>query len=274
MKNNNTYDAADPLKARRAKRAKQLILWLMIFALLGIFAIAWNENNGNPISSFIARNNVKGYLLEEKPFRKEPWAVESVRYDPKGEGSYYVKVRYEDSKDQWFEMQTDTRGEILSDSYSNIESGQNTSLRLQEAYKELCRSALQSDSFGYDLISAKAELLIYPASMITDSFKPPFYWVREHLVLNEDYDVSEAGKDIGVISISVKSDDISPEAAADFLLHFKEQMDARNASFRTVSFMLSDPEDSSAFVKVHDFASQDITDDGLAEKIAAKMETN
>ena len=129
-------------------KKKFLKLLALVGALFLIFLLGWTANGlvGNPISRYVADKNAKKYLTEHFP--NTDYYIEETSYSFK-EGAYIADVKAPDSMDRYFSITMDMAGRYCWDSYENVEDGFNTFLRLEEEYRKLTDSVLESPSFRF-----------------------------------------------------------------------------------------------------------------------------
>ena len=129
-------------------KKKGLKLLALAGALFLIVLLGWTANGliGNPISRYLADKNARKYL--EKHFPNTDYYIEDTSYSFK-EGAYIADVKAPGSMDRYFSITMDMAGRYRWDSYENVEDGFHTFLRLDEEYRKLTDSVLESPSFPW-----------------------------------------------------------------------------------------------------------------------------
>ena len=130
---------------------------LCLITGLAIFA---NALVGNPVSRLLAKRTAEAYLQEN--YRNTDFMLERISYSFK-EGGYFAYIQAPGSTDRYFTLSMDMAGNLVMDRYeSMVLSGENTARRLNQAYRDLVDSVLESPSFPFTIDIAFGDLAFGP----------------------------------------------------------------------------------------------------------------
>ncbi len=239
------------------KKKKYVILKVLsfIFAtiLIGFIVIAGNSLLGNPISSHIAKNIAEDYMEETYP--NTDFYIDSVAYDFKM-GNYNARVRSNSSVDTAFLVAIDVLGNKVSyDTYERyVLSGSTIHLRLRQEYEAICREILQ----GYPIINQ--------FNFNIDNER------MGELVLDTEFDYTDISYKHGVVSAWL-DETYTTEEICDILLNIKDSLDDEDIGFDTISIYFTNTDDSTRH-NLKDFSYDDITKDGLLERVLLNIAEN
>lgn len=260
-------------------KKKGLKLLALAGALFLIVLLGWTANGliGNPISRYLADKNARKYL--EQHFPNTDYYIEDTSYSFK-EGAYIADVKAPGSMDRYFSITMDMAGRYCWDSYENVEDGFHTFLRLEEEYRKLADSVLESPSFPWhgDImygtleIYAKEDLLVEEEDMHSakegadgteedehgaeegadgtdgdengadkDNDFPDYALAQEELEPDQLYDIRQLGAQAGHLIIYIEGDTITAEKAAEAILGIKHFMDGAGVPFYAMEFHLREP---------------------------------
>ena len=129
---------------------------------LGLFA---NALLGNPISKAAATSSAKKYVAET--YAGTDYYVENVSYNFK-DGNYHAFVKSPSSMDTEFSLHVNMIGKIYFDTYENVTSGYNTARRLEQEYRVLVDTVLESTTFPYVSDIRYGTLEIFPEEYLNN----------------------------------------------------------------------------------------------------------
>lgn len=232
-------------------KKKGLKLLALAGALFLIVLLGWTANGliGNPISRYLADKNARKYL--EKHFPNTDYYIEDTSYSFK-EGAYIADVKAPGSMDRYFSITMDMAGRYRWDSYENVEDGFHTFLRLDEEYRKLTDSVLESPSFPWHGDIMYGTLKIYAKEdrlaeeedehgADKDDDFPDYSLAQEELEPDKLYDIRQLGAQAGHLMIYIEGDTITAEKAAEAILGVKHSMDDAGVPFYAMEFHLREP---------------------------------
>ncbi len=256
-------------KSNRKKLVRPAVL--MVLAIAAFLLI--NPLTGNPISKLFVEHNAKAYIAEQ--YSTLDLELDRVGYNFKN-GCYYAHVTSQGNVDIHFEVSANGWGKILSDDYeSQVISGWNTAMRLDEEYRDLADTVLESDAFPYVCDIGFGELLFEDFSVPAGSENGLSI---ADLELGKEYDILSLAKNSGKLTIYIDSDTVTVENAAKVLLEIRTRMDSAGVAFHFIDFTLQypRPKDESArpdgSVMVLDFLYTDIYDEGMVDRVRTAYE--
>lgn len=243
-------------------------------ALFLIFILGWTANGlvGNPISQHLAAKSAQKYLTEHFP--DTDYYIAETSYSFK-DSSYVADVKAPDSMDRYFSIYLDMAGRYRWDSYENVKEKFTTFLRLDEEYRKLADSVLESASFPCPGDIMYGELQIYAredAQDDEDGIVPDYAQVQEALELDKIYDIRQLGAQVGKLVIYVESDSITAEQAAKDILAIRRVMDNAGVPFYAMEFHLEEPlpEDGGRREKsidVLEILYEDIQEESMVQRV-------
>lgn len=240
------------------------ILFIFIGLIVGITVFFMLSFIGNPISEIIATRSAKSYVA--KKFPNEELVVEKSFYNFK-DGYYNSRVRKENSEDFHFIVAMDYKGKVLYDDYeSGVLSGFNTWRRLDEEYRKLGDTVLESDNFPYESDISYAILNMYEKD-------EPYGIKSSELELDKKYNINDLGQKYGKIVIYLYDEDVSVKKASEMMIEVKKLLDEGGVPFRTMDFNLSlpkeedKPKDWEKSLAVENFLYEEIYEEGLEDRI-------
>ena len=256
----------------KKKILKIAALIIAVALIIGIGVVA-NALNGNPISKMLARKAADAYLEEHYP--NTDYYIETLGFSFKFTG-YYVHIRSDSSIDTQFSLEIDMVGNVLRDSYEDVQNGYVTARRVEQAYRELCDQIFDASTFIYSSDIEYGTLEIYPREAIDNpnaTDVPDYALVQEDLVLDQIYDPRDLGTQAGHLIVYVDCETISFDTAAQILLDIRTQFDHANVPFRAIDFVLQMPRPEEGprpdeSVRIEDYRYEDIYEEGLADRIA------
>ena len=229
---------------------------LCLITGLAIFA---NALVGNPVSRLLAKRTAEAYLQEN--YRNTDFMLERISYSFK-EGGYFAYIQAPGSTDRYFTLSMDMAGNLVMDRYeSMVLSGENTARRLNQAYRDLVDSVLESPSFPFTIDIAFGDLAFGDILQAAD------------LEPDRIYDVRELGAEAGQLTIYIDDETVRVDRAAEILLELKRMLEQGGGPFSTIDFVLQRPQPGDGprpeiRVEVIQFPCAEIYASGLAERIA------
>lgn len=229
---------------------------LCLITGLAIFA---NALVGNPVSRLLAKRTAEAYLQEN--YRNTDFMLERISYSFK-EGGYFAYIQAPGSTDRYFTLSMDMAGNLVMDRYESMAlSGENTARRLNQAYRDLVDSVLESPSFPFTIDIAFGDLAFGDILQAAD------------LEPDRIYDVRELGAEAGQLTIYIDDETVRVDRAAEILLELKRMLEQGGVPFSTIDFVLQRPQPGDGprpeiRVEVIQFPCAEIYASGLAERIA------
>lgn len=258
-------------KREKLLRGGAFLLAVAVILGLGSFV---NALIGNPISVILVRNTAEKYI--EENYAGLGYEIETVSYSFK-DGNYYVHLHRADSMDGDFSLRIGMTGRLNNDSYaSRVEGKSNVSSRLYMQYRSRIDEVLESEVFPY-----RAEIAFGELEFDRELGKEPIPGALTRADLENDrfYDMSELGKTNGTLVLYIDSETVDERTAAEILLTVKKLFDDAGVSFYSVELVLRYPpydEESYARpdgeIRIDRFLSEDIYEDGMAERVHAAVE--
>lgn len=253
---------------------KKFIAWSLALVLLGGALWVVDVFAGNPVSKMLATNTAKAHLAET--YAGTDYEIEGVRYSFK-DGQYHAFVKSPSSRDTEFTLYITKGGTLRFDTFERVSSKDNTAARLDEAYRALCDTLLESEAFPYTLHIAYGTLeftreALLKASSQTDI--PSYALLQDELVLDGDYDIRDLGRQAGHLIIYVEGESVSVDEAARVMCDIRNHFDQAGIPFRAMDFVLWYPQNDDGTrkdgeVHVADFPYEEIRSDGMVERVTA-----
>lgn len=251
------------------KVLKGIALAVAVALILGIGWFA-NALVGNPVSQWLAENAAEAWLAENHA--DTDYYILDVGFNFK-DTNYYAHVRSETSRDTQFTLYINMVGKVYRDTYESVTRGFVTARRLDSEYRELTDRVLEDPNFPYESDIGYGTLEIYPREALEDVTVPDYAIMQEDLVLDKVYDIRELGARAGRLVVYVYREELTPEAAAEVLLGIRRAFDGAGIPFRAIDLTLRHPKTEDGpwdeeFVGVEGFLYSEITEEGLADKVA------
>lgn len=223
-------------RKRPIKKAYRVLLCSAALVLSGGLIWFGSALTGNPVSRALASSAAERHLQQQ--YAGRGYEIESVRYDFKTNGGYYIWVRRPGSLDDRFSLWADMLGHIVSDEYEKfVTSGRNTAQRLDEEYDRRVRDILKSPSAGFEADIAYGGLEYAEGS----DGEVPSPIEQKELVLDGVYDVAALGAQAGRLVVYVQSAEVNVQTAGEVVLRIRELMDAGGLPFYSLDFVLEYP---------------------------------
>ncbi len=249
------------------KSVKVVLITLAVF-VVGVILWFVCAFFGNPVSYLLSVKSADEYIAEN--YSDYDLEIEKVGYDFKTSG-YYAKVVSPSSIDTHFHVYFDLLGRPVRDTFDNVTDGWNTSMRLENEYRELTLSI-------EDEIKKYFTTDIYYGEIKTSDFpddycgKEPYGIPTSELILDYDYNIDEVGEKAGHIVFYYEEAELTAEKSATRLLELKRILDEKGIKFYAIDFIAQEPktEDNAGNRKefsVREFLYSDIYEEGLAERL-------
>ena len=260
------------MKQKFIKALKYILSTLAIFALCWLVDMFW----GNPVSYLLATRTAQSHLITTYP--GSDFYIEHIGYNFKFQ-DYYVKINSPSSIDTHFSLSITKGGKLLLDTYdSGVLKGFNTANRLNDEYRALVARVFSNLSLPCDYHTNYSRLEFYLEDELqhrTISLYdiPPYAINQGELVLDKPYDIPELGRRAGHLIISVDSETVNTDQAANIMLNIKAHFDKAGLPFAAMTFDLQYPKPHNGLrpegeVCVAQFIYEDIYEDGMVERVA------
>lgn len=213
--------------------------------------------HGTPWQKYFCRKAAEEYLLVHFP--DSDFQIDTVVYNFKT-GDYVANICSPSSMDSHFQISYDPHHKESRDSYeSEVTSGWNTLMRLNEEYRQTCKAVFRSMNPPYVSDIAGGDLLD-----MEDAIPP----------LDQAFDLQTMGKNYGSVTFYAQ-DEVTMERACEILLAIREAYDEAGVPFKTIDFVLQPPKDEWQnypnhdwpSIHVEDFPYEDIYPDDLMERV-------
>lgn len=223
--------------------------WLILFA----FSL-----NGNPVSYFLVTNNAKKYVAENYPGYEAGAPAYNFKF-----GNYAVEITKPNSEDCHFMADFGLDGKVLRDNYeSSIEKGFNTAARLNMRYRELVDTVLESPSYPFETDIGFGDLISH------DDETHDFALESSTLTPDGIYDLNALAAEYGALTIYVKTEDVSPEKAAEILRELDALMTQGGVTFRAINLSLTANDGEDYYIEnIH---REEIPESNLAQIVVEK----
>lgn len=241
-----------PLRVIAAVIAFAIIIWL----LFGI-----NDLLGNPISYYLAKTNSEKYVAEK--YGDEGYVVSDIGYSFKFK-NYLVLAEKPGSKDCYFTVYCGMDGKPDADNYdSYVAGGGNTRRRLEESYRKLADSIFESPSFPYSSKISGGSLVFKGDGDKPDEYD--FGLSESILVPDAEYDIEKLGKQAGLLTVYIDTENLTAEFASEALLRIKALANLGMVPFYAIELTLENS--AHEYYPVGVFRSADIYEEGLVERV-------
>lgn len=243
-------------KRTKALRIIALVVAIAMTAFLILFAFSLN---GNPVSYFLVTSNAKKYVAENYPGYKAGEAAYSFK-----DGTYFVEVTKPGSEDCHFMVKYGLGGNVEWDNYdSAITQGHNTAARLNMRYRELVDTVLESPSYPFETDIGFGDLIF------RDDETHDFALDTATLIPDGIYDLNALAAEYGALTIYVKTEDVSPEKAAEVLRELDEVLSSGGVTFKAIDLYLGNGKEGISPKNVH---REEISESNLAEIVIEKAQ--
>lgn len=265
----------DFLKVAKRKQKRKLIMAIVMTMIIGIVFTVANHYFGNPISHLLVTNGAEKYITEE--YKNKDYYVDDVKYVSGVRYPYYAVIKSESSNDTRFLVFLTANGEVSSDNYQyTVEEKYVVYERINKEYFNLVQDVMQKEDFPVAAAEIQGENLCFgrlaTKGKLSNEYGLEYGIEVEKLELDKVYDIYELGKYAGDIVVTVYSEEVSVEKAAEQMLQIKEFLDREQVSFYTIDFMLMKPMEEgieNVSISVTDFLYEDIYEEGLVERVQA-----
>ena len=208
---------------------KIFIVFVLVFV-----GIVINEFKGNPISYFLAKQQVHKYLDNE-------YELKDINYSMK-DHYYYAHIQVPKSMDRYFQVALNYKGEEIYHTIDDIDNKSNTAKRLNEEYRQYIDELIESSSFPYKSNIAFGELDI----RMKDQDLPPYYIPQESLMIDKVYNIDDLGKEAGHIILYLDNQVLTDENCHQLLCQIKDVFDYHHKSFKSIDIVLRNKDDEYA----------------------------
>jgi len=227
-------------------------LGILIFFVLSFI----NGFAGNPVSKLLVNQAAQKYV--EEHYADFDLTMNKAVYNFK-DGKYHVNVKSKTSIDTHFSIAFSGTGKFIDDEYNELVlSKWNTGQRIDDAYRKLADTVLESEDFPYDSDIAFGEML--DKGISTDD-----------LEIDKKYDIKELAKEKGHIVLYVYSNTLDVPTLTQTLLDVKKLFDAKDVPFNMIDLTLQLPRTeerkTNDSIITLDFLYQDIYADGLQGRV-------
>lgn len=257
------------------KKMGKTIGILLAVALLG--AVIWLGTAffGNPVSALLAKTATNRYIQEQ--YDHLDLEVRRFGYNFKTAG-YYAYVVDASSPDTAFYINLDMLGNLEYDSFDTWVTGKmNTEQRVQEQYRVLVDSILESADFPYQSDILGGMLDFRQDREVGDDRDYNYAISTEELILDKEYSREEIlsfGEQAGILTIYVQESTVTVERASEIMLDIKAMFDDAGVTFYRMDFVLqyTKPEDGSPWPEGDvraELTYDEIQEEGLTGRIKA-----
>lgn len=265
----------DFLKVTKQKHQRKLIVTIVITVLIGLTLIVSNHYFGNIISHLLVTRAAENYI--EETYADKDYYVDDVKFVSGVRYPYYAVIKSESSVDTRFFVFLSSNGEVSSDNYQyTIEERYVVFERINKEYATWVANALQKEDFPVEPAVIQGEELCFgrlsTMGKVSNKYGFEYGVEMEKLELDKKYDIYELGRTAGNIVVTVYSEEVTAEKAAETLLLIKQFLDSEHVSFYTMDLMLMKPMkegSENVSISVTDFRYEDIYEEGLAERVQA-----
>ncbi len=256
---------------------KGLKIAALVLSLVLIAGLMWFADGlvGNPISKHLAEKAAQARM--EEVYGGTDYVLDEITYSFK-DGGYYARVSSPSSIDSEFTMAFNRKGQLCWDSYEDrVLRRENTARRLDWEYRELTDRVFESPSFPYACDIAYSVLEFVPRAHLNQPGIPAYAMAMEELELDKVYDVDAMGAENGQLVITVESDTVTAELAAEIMVQIRSIMDDAGVGFRVMDFCLqpSMPQEGPRpenWIGTGNFPYEDIYEEGMVERVKAADE--
>lgn len=263
------------------KKKKILKILALVLALCLLGGLGWFANGlvGNPVSRLLAKRALENYV--EQTYSHLDLKTERFGFDFKS-GGYFAYVRAEGSLDTAFYIDMDMLGHVTYDSYDTwVTSKMNTERRVEEQYRQMTMTVLDSAAFCYTSDIKGGTLEFAQDWELGDERDHSYAIPREELVMDKEYSLSEIrqlGARAGILTVYVQEDTVTVERAAQIMLHIKQLFDTEEVPFYRLDFVLQypKPEDGSPWPEGDvraELLYDEIIPEGLTDRIRESHES-
>lgn len=245
-------------------------LCLAVALAAGLCALG-NAMFGNPVSRNLAKKAAENYLAGKFP--EDGYEILDVHFDAK-RGHYEVEVGKTGSRDIRFFVDTDGKGNFHHDTYDNVLTGWNTANALEKAYAEQAEPLLAKLNLAWGHVNTSCTLEFEYRQWKDDPYAFQYFLEGEALVPDGEYDLQELGKLVGKLSVTVESDTVEADYAAQILLTVRQLMDEAGVTFRSVDLVLRYPMPENGTgrrpegrIELEGFLYEDIRETGLTQRV-------
>ncbi len=246
----------------RRPTALRVIAAVIALALIVLLLTGANDLLGNPVSYLLAKTNSEKYVAEK--YGGEGYAVKSVSYSFKFK-NYLALAEKPGSEDCRFTVYCGMDGKPDGDNYDiYVAGGENTRGRIEESYRKLADGIFESPAFTYSSETCYGTIVFKGDGEKEDEYD--FGLSRDILKPDADYDVRELGRQAGLLTVYIDTEDLTAEFAAEALLKIKSLSDLGMVPFYAVDLTLRNS--AHEYYPLGVVHAADIYEEGLAERAA------
>lgn len=206
------------------KKRTRMFLKISSAVIISITLVLGNAFFGNPISKFLANTGSKIYIKQK--YNDLNLEIQKTFHSFK-DGRYHIFVQSKDSVDTNFDIESNSFGIILRDTYSNINF--NTWRRLDQETRERVSPIVRSNlDYDYDIENVRVGLL-------SDN-------MDEELTLDMKLDIYNPPQPYEV-HIGIYTDDLTYEKIAEVGKNTYETMNKENLPMKSIGIVLIPPSD-------------------------------
>ncbi len=245
----------------RRPTALRVIAAVIAFAIIVWLLSAANDLLGNPISYYLAKTNSEKYVAEK--YGDEGYVVNGIGYSFKFK-IYLALAEKPGSEDCRFTVYCGADGKPDGDNYDiYVAGGENTRGRIEENYRKLADGIFESPAFTYSSETCYGTIVFKGDTEKEDEYD--FGLSRDILKPDADYDVRELGRQAGLLTVYIDTEDLTAEFAAEALLRIKALANLGMVPFYAVELTLENS--AHEYYPVGVFRSTDIYEEGLVERV-------
>ncbi len=246
----------------RRPTALRVIAAVIAFAIIVLLLIGANDLLGNPVSYLLAKTNSEKYVAEK--YGGEGYSVKSVSYSFKFK-NYLALAEKPGSEDCRFTVYCGADGKPDGDNYGiYVTGGENTRGRIEESYRKLADGIFESPAFTYSSETCYGTIVFKGDSEKEEEYN--FGLSRDILKPDANYDISELGRQAGLLTVYIDTEDLTAEFAAEALLKIKALSDLGMVPFYAVDLTLENS--AHEYYPLGVVRAADIYEEGLAERAA------
>ncbi len=251
------------------KENKNMISKVILIFIISILTVGVIHGSnvlvGNPISRLIATNKAQDYLFENH--EETDFYIDLVDY-VSDSNSYVVYYKSEINIDFHFEREYSMTGKLISDNYSNVEKKITVYDRINEEYAKYVNKSFETTSLYKEDNIMSGELLTNDYSSEQIYIDNIFGLLYSDLIYNYNYDMNELGKNYGLLTVEIESDDISSKKISEYLVQIKKELDV---NFNSINLTLTDST-SNLSTSVMYFKYSDIYEENLETRVVSNIE--
>lgn len=254
------------------KKVFKIIALILALVLIGFLCWFANGLMGNPLSKLLATKTAEEYIRQTYP--ESDFYMERIAFSFK-DSCYHAFIQSPTSVDTHFSLTIDMLGKLRLDTYDTVANGWNTYQRLEEDYRALTDTLIDSPDFPYGTDIGYGSLeMNYLVAMndpnITDI--PDYALAIDDLIVDRQYDIRELGRQCGHLILYVEDNTITAQRSAQIMLDIRSLFDESGIPFRAMTFVLHPPKPEDGpypeeEVRVEHFLYEDIYEEGMTQRV-------